>query len=271
MQRMAGESAAAAVIDVTNGDIDRAGLGAGVRSQQLRLRHQARPSGTRCSNDEYRPLSNKTVTGTYPPGSTFKMRVALAALEAGVVQPRRQRRLRRLHRARQPPLPLLEARRPRPRRPAPQPLAVLRLLLLRDGPPARPRPDQRHGAAARPRASRHDLPMPAVSDGQHARRRLEEGEARRDLDHRRQLQLRHRPGLHPGLAAAARGDDARASRAAPRSSRGSSARSAACRSRSSRPRRSTSTREHLRVVRDGMFAVSNEGTAYRSRIVDPRC
>jgi penicillin-binding protein 2 len=27
--------------------------------------------------------------------------------------------------------------------------------------------------------------------------------------------------------------------------------------------------DHLRVVRDGMFAVSNEGTAYRSRIEDP--
>ncbi|WP_417810753.1 penicillin-binding protein 2 [Thalassospira alkalitolerans] len=36
-------------------------------------------------NNQYSPLSNKAVNGTYAPGSTFKMCVALAALEAGVV------------------------------------------------------------------------------------------------------------------------------------------------------------------------------------------
>ncbi|MEE8454239.1 MAG: penicillin-binding transpeptidase domain-containing protein [Limibaculum sp.] len=38
-------------------------------------------------NDEYRPLANKWASGLYPPGSTFKMMVALAALEAGLVSP----------------------------------------------------------------------------------------------------------------------------------------------------------------------------------------
>ncbi|MBM3490149.1 MAG: penicillin-binding protein 2 [Alphaproteobacteria bacterium] len=33
------------------------------------------------------PLSNKAIAGQYPPGSTFKVIVALAALEAGLVQP----------------------------------------------------------------------------------------------------------------------------------------------------------------------------------------
>ena len=33
------------------------------------------------------PLVNKAIAGQYPPGSTFKMIVALAALEAGVVGP----------------------------------------------------------------------------------------------------------------------------------------------------------------------------------------
>jgi len=36
-------------------------------------------------NDVRKPLTNKAVQGEYPPGSTFKMIVALAALEAGVI------------------------------------------------------------------------------------------------------------------------------------------------------------------------------------------
>lgn len=36
-------------------------------------------------NDARKPLVNKSVQGEYPPGSTFKMIVALAALEAGVI------------------------------------------------------------------------------------------------------------------------------------------------------------------------------------------
>ncbi|MEM6423421.1 MAG: penicillin-binding transpeptidase domain-containing protein, partial [Pseudomonadota bacterium] len=39
-------------------------------------------------DDDHRPLHNKWASGMYPPGSTFKMVVALAALEAGVVSPR---------------------------------------------------------------------------------------------------------------------------------------------------------------------------------------
>ncbi len=37
-------------------------------------------------SDENRPLSNKVIQGEYPPGSTFKMVVAMAGLELGVVQ-----------------------------------------------------------------------------------------------------------------------------------------------------------------------------------------
>jgi penicillin-binding protein 2 len=39
------------------------------------------------TTDPRAPLLNKTIAGQYPPGSTFKMIVALAALEAGVVTP----------------------------------------------------------------------------------------------------------------------------------------------------------------------------------------
>ena len=38
-------------------------------------------------NDEFRPLNYKTVNGTYPPGSTFKMCVALARSRAKVASP----------------------------------------------------------------------------------------------------------------------------------------------------------------------------------------
>ena len=37
-------------------------------------------------NDEKQPLINKTISGRYSPGSTFKMIVALAALEAGIIK-----------------------------------------------------------------------------------------------------------------------------------------------------------------------------------------
>ncbi len=39
-------------------------------------------------DDRAKPFMNKTVEGLYPPGSTFKIIVALAALEAGAVSPR---------------------------------------------------------------------------------------------------------------------------------------------------------------------------------------
>jgi penicillin-binding protein 2 len=39
------------------------------------------------SNDPRNPLTDKAIAGVYPPGSTFKPVVALAALEAGVVTP----------------------------------------------------------------------------------------------------------------------------------------------------------------------------------------
>ncbi len=41
------------------------------------------------STDPLAPLNNKAVAGQYAPGSTFKMIVALAALEAGIVTPRK--------------------------------------------------------------------------------------------------------------------------------------------------------------------------------------
>src|SRR5205823_8319271 len=39
------------------------------------------------TNDEQRPLNDRAIQGRYSPGSTFKMAVALAALEEGIITP----------------------------------------------------------------------------------------------------------------------------------------------------------------------------------------
>lgn len=88
--RLSGESAAAIVLDVTNGDIKGIGSapsydpnlfvqGISVALWDELNEREIDPKLHR------RPLAAKTVQGTYPPGSTFKMVTALAALEDGVV------------------------------------------------------------------------------------------------------------------------------------------------------------------------------------------
>ena len=41
----------------------------------------------RLTGDEWRPIQNRTISGQYPPGSTYKAIVAAAALEEGVLDP----------------------------------------------------------------------------------------------------------------------------------------------------------------------------------------
>lgn len=86
MARMAGQSAAAAVIDVTNGDVVALASAPGFDPNSFVFGIKSGEWNGLLA-DDYRPLSNKTVTGTYPPGSTFKMTLALAALDAGMVRP----------------------------------------------------------------------------------------------------------------------------------------------------------------------------------------
>ena len=85
-QRLAGESAACAVMDVTTGDVialvsapgfDPNLFNVGITPQQWR---------DLLTND-HTPLINKALSGLYPPGSTFKPTVALAALDAGAIDP----------------------------------------------------------------------------------------------------------------------------------------------------------------------------------------
>jgi len=85
-QRLAGESAAAVVVDVRNGDVlamastpsyDPNAFNRGLKSSEWK-ELLANPMA---------PLTNKVIAGRYSPGSTFKMVVLLAALEKGVITP----------------------------------------------------------------------------------------------------------------------------------------------------------------------------------------
>ncbi len=80
--RLEGESAAAVVMDCETGDILATVSTPGFDSN-LFVRGISVADYNALLNNKYRPLPNKAVQGVYPPGSTFKMVTALAALEAG--------------------------------------------------------------------------------------------------------------------------------------------------------------------------------------------
>jgi len=86
LARLGDESAAAVVLDVTNGDI-LAISSAPAFDPNLFVRGISVADYRTLTEDDHRPLADKTVQGAYPPGSTFKMTVALAALEAGLIDP----------------------------------------------------------------------------------------------------------------------------------------------------------------------------------------
>ncbi|MEO0828835.1 MAG: penicillin-binding protein 2 [Pseudomonadota bacterium] len=82
--RLTGESASAVVMDVRNGDL-LAIASAPTFDPNKFVRGISQKDYSALTDDTYRPLANKSVQGAYPPGSTFKMVTALAALEAGVI------------------------------------------------------------------------------------------------------------------------------------------------------------------------------------------
>ncbi|WP_071673022.1 penicillin-binding protein 2 [Nioella nitratireducens] len=84
--RLAGESAAGVVMDTQTGEI-LALASAPAFDPNLFVRGISVADYSRLTEDPYRPLASKTVQGLYPPGSTFKMMTALAGLEAGVITP----------------------------------------------------------------------------------------------------------------------------------------------------------------------------------------
>ncbi|MBD3665842.1 penicillin-binding protein 2 [Sulfitobacter sp. TSTF-M16] len=84
--RLDGESAACIVMDCENGDLAAIASGPSY-DPNLFIGGISSKDYNPLLNSKYRPLVNKTVQGTYPPGSTFKMVVAMAALEEGLVGP----------------------------------------------------------------------------------------------------------------------------------------------------------------------------------------
>ncbi len=82
-QRLGDESAACAIMDVSNGDVlalvstpgyDPNEFNVGITPTQWQA----------LMTDDHKPLINKTITGEYPPGSTFKPTMAMAAMDNGL-------------------------------------------------------------------------------------------------------------------------------------------------------------------------------------------
>jgi penicillin-binding protein 2 len=84
--RLAGESAAATVMDCDTGDL-LACVSSPTFDPNLFVRGISVPDYKDLLENKYRPLPNKAAQGVYPPGSTFKMVTVLAALEAGTIDP----------------------------------------------------------------------------------------------------------------------------------------------------------------------------------------
>jgi len=82
--RMGGESAAAVVMNVHNGDVLALASVPGYDPNSFSKGITAKYWG-QLQADSKNPLMNKAISGQYPPGSTFKMVVGLAALEAGAI------------------------------------------------------------------------------------------------------------------------------------------------------------------------------------------
>lgn len=80
------ESAALVVMDVHNGDVIALSSTPGFDPNWFNVGLSGSQWRDLTTND-HKPLLNKVMGGTYPPGSTFKTAVALAAVEAGVATP----------------------------------------------------------------------------------------------------------------------------------------------------------------------------------------
>lgn len=84
--RLGDESASVVVMDLKNGDLLTVASSPSYDPNKFVRGISVADYGLLRDND-HRPLASKTVQDAYPPGSTFKMVTALAALDAGLVAP----------------------------------------------------------------------------------------------------------------------------------------------------------------------------------------
>ncbi len=82
--RLGVESAACVVMDVNSGDVIAA-VSSPSFDPNLFVRGISSRDYSALTENDHRPLANKVVQGVYPPGSTFKMVTALAALDDGQI------------------------------------------------------------------------------------------------------------------------------------------------------------------------------------------
>jgi len=84
--RLGEESASAVIMDTENGDILAIASSPSYDPNKF-VRGISVDDYNALLNHAYRPLASKSVQGIYPPGSTFKMIAAMAALEEGLIGP----------------------------------------------------------------------------------------------------------------------------------------------------------------------------------------
>ena len=85
--RIKGESAAAVVIDVHSGELLAMASAPSFNPNSFTTGISHTEWNALMANTRF-PLTNKAISGQYSPGSTFKMTVALAALDGGVMNPK---------------------------------------------------------------------------------------------------------------------------------------------------------------------------------------
>ena len=83
-ERLEGEAASAVVMDTVTGDLLAIGSAPSF-NPNLFVRGISSSAYNALRDNKYRPFRSKAVQDIYPPGSTFKMITALAALEDGVI------------------------------------------------------------------------------------------------------------------------------------------------------------------------------------------
>lgn len=84
--RLGEESASAVIMDTDTGDILAIASSPSYDPNKF-VRGISVSDYNDLLNNKYRPLASKSVQGVYPPGSTFKMITAMAALEEGLIGP----------------------------------------------------------------------------------------------------------------------------------------------------------------------------------------